>query len=164
MCCAFSKEAHSEAVRGALAPGPPGAGQAGRGDAWTRPGGAGGEPVGHAGLDRAYPVVFGFHRDLPILATLNFPLGVLFLRVDHKAVGFGVKGLVLRLNPLLFRLAEEGSGHAKHFHFSVAAHGASCKASHREPLPPGRPQACTPLLYDGSGQGCARSQEPHPQT
>ena len=31
------------------------------------------------GVDEAYPVVFGFHRDLPILGTLNFCLGIVFL-------------------------------------------------------------------------------------
>ena len=54
------------------------------------------------GVGGAYPVVFSFHRDLPILGALNSPLGILFLRVNHEAVGLGIKGLVLSLDPLLF--------------------------------------------------------------
>lgn len=54
------------------------------------------------GVDGAYPVVFSFHRDLPVLGALDSPLGILFLRVNHEAVGFGIKGMVLGLDPLLF--------------------------------------------------------------
>lgn len=91
-------------------------------------------PVARRGSGAAYPVVFGFHRDLPVLGALNSPLGILFLRVNHEAVGFGIKGLVLGLDPLLFRLPEEGSGDAEHFHFGVATHGVGWRMN-----PPGQP-------------------------
>lgn len=38
------------------------------------------DPAGQPeGMREAYPVVFSFHRDLPIVATLNSPLGVFLL-------------------------------------------------------------------------------------
>lgn len=49
-------------------------------------------PVGSQREGAAYPVVFGFHRDLPVLGALNSPLGILSLESTTKQQVLASKG------------------------------------------------------------------------
>lgn len=74
-----------------------------------------------------YFSMLSFNGDFVAVSAGDFSFHILHFRVGNKALSFDVEGPSLRLQTLLVRLSQEGSGGAELRHDGVTRHLESCE-------------------------------------